>query len=95
MGASAALASGLLAIFNLASVVGRVGFGMLGDFIGPISSLVLPLTVNALGVLAIWPVSSSVAPLVVFVVVNGIGLGGFFLSSQALSVVYMELQTLW
>jgi len=48
---------------------------MLGDFIGPISSLVLILTVNALGMLTIWPVSSSVAPLVVFIVVNGIGSG--------------------
>jgi len=80
VGASAALASGLLAIFNLASVVGRVGFkfGMLSDFIGPISSPVLALAVNALSMLAIWPVSSIVAPLVVFIVVNGIGSGGFF-----------------
>jgi len=30
VGASAALASGLLATFNLASAIGRVGFGMLG-----------------------------------------------------------------
>jgi len=78
VGASATLASGLLAIYNLASAFGRVGLGMLGDFIGPISSLVLSLTVNALSMLAIWPISTSVAPLIVFIVVNGISSGEFF-----------------
>ena len=94
MGASAALASGLLATFNLASAVGRVGFGMLGDLIGPISSLVLALTVNALSMLAIWPASSSVAPLVVFIVVNGFGAGGFFsLIPSVVGSVYGNTRT--
>jgi len=94
VGASAALASGLLAIYNLASAVGRVGFGMLGDFIGPISSLVLSLTVNALSMLAIWPVSTSIAPLVVFIVVNGISSGGFFaLIPSVVGSVYGNTRT--
>ncbi|KAI9433967.1 major facilitator superfamily domain-containing protein [Lactarius indigo] len=78
VGASASLASGLLATFNLASAVGRVGFGVLGDSVGPITALVLALTVNALSMLTIWPASSSIAPLVAFIVINGFGSGGFF-----------------
>ena len=94
VGASATLASGLLAIYNLSSAVGRVGFGFLGDFIGPISSLFLSLMINALSMLAIWPVSSSVAPLVVFIVVNGMSSGGFFsLIPSVVSSVYGNTRT--
>jgi len=94
VGASATLASGLLAVYNLASAFGRVGFGILGDFIGPISSLVLSLTVNALSMLAIWPISTSVAPLVVFIVVNGISSGGFFaLIPSVVGSVYGNTRT--
>ncbi|KAI0052251.1 MFS general substrate transporter [Auriscalpium vulgare] len=78
LGVSSLLASGLLAIFNLSSAVGRVGFGMLCDKIGPISSLSLALTLSALSMLSIWPVSASIAPLVVFIVLNGASNGGFF-----------------
>ncbi|ETW79330.1 MFS monocarboxylate transporter [Heterobasidion irregulare TC 32-1] len=78
LGASAFTASALLALFNLSSAVGRVGFGALGDRIGPISALALTLLLAAVSMLAIWPVSASLAPLVVFIVLNGIGNGGFF-----------------
>ncbi|KAI0303384.1 major facilitator superfamily domain-containing protein [Multifurca ochricompacta] len=94
VGASASLASSLLAAFNLASAVGRVGFGLLGDSVGPITSLVLALTVNALSMLAIWPISSSVAPLVVFIVINGFGSGGFFsLIPSVVGSVYGNTRT--
>ena len=78
VGASASLASCLLATYSIASAVGRVGFGVLGDSVGPITALVLALTVNALSMLTIWPASSSIAPLVAFIVINGFGSGGFF-----------------
>ncbi|KAI9457772.1 MFS general substrate transporter [Lactarius psammicola] len=86
VGASASLASWLLATFNLASAVGRVGFGVLGDSIGPITALVLALT--------IWPASSSIAPLVAFIVINGFGSGGFFsLIPSVVGSVYGNTRT--
>ncbi|KAH9171481.1 major facilitator superfamily domain-containing protein [Lactarius sanguifluus] len=94
VGASASLASGPLATFNLASAVGRVGFGVLGDTVGPITALVLALTVNALSMLTIWPASSSIAPLVAFIVINGFGSGGFFsLIPSVVGSVYGNTRT--
>ena len=94
VGASASLASYLLAIFNLASAVGRVGFGVLGDSVGPITALVLALTINALSLLTIWPASSSIAPLVAFIVINGVGSGGFFsLIPSVVGSVYGNTRT--
>ncbi|KAI0067297.1 MFS general substrate transporter [Artomyces pyxidatus] len=78
LGVSTFLSSPLLAVFNLSSAVGRVGFGVLCDKIGPISSLALSLSLSAISILAIWPPSASTAPLVVFIVLNGAGNGGFF-----------------
>jgi len=44
--------------------------------------------------LAIWPASSSVAPLVVFIVVNGFGAGGFFsLIPSVVGSVYGNTRT--
>jgi MFS family permease len=68
----------LLAGWNLASAVGRLGFGLVGDRIGPVNSLLLSFIFNALSMLAIWPVSTSLGPLAVFVIINGISNGGFF-----------------
>ncbi|KAI0067283.1 MFS general substrate transporter [Artomyces pyxidatus] len=78
LGTSTFLGSALLSVFNLSSAAGRVGFGLLCDKIGPISSLSFALVLSAVSMLAIWPVSGSVAPLVVFIVLNGAGNGGFF-----------------
>lgn len=68
----------LLAGWNLSSAVGRLGFGLFGDRFGPVNSLLLSFIFNALSLLAIWPVSTSLAPLTVFAVVNGASNGGFF-----------------
>lgn len=78
LGISNAVGSILLAVFNLSSALGRVGFGSLCDRVGPISSLALSLILSALSILAIWPVSNSIRPLVVFIILNGVGNGGFF-----------------
>ncbi|KIJ69501.1 hypothetical protein HYDPIDRAFT_24336 [Hydnomerulius pinastri MD-312] len=72
------LGSVLLAVFNISSAVGRVGFGSFCDVVGPLSSLSLSLIVSAISMLAIWPESNTLAPFVVFVVINGLGNGGFF-----------------
>jgi len=76
--ASAFVASALVAGFNLSSATGRICFGILSDKIGPVTSLILAITLSATSMLAIWPVSSSIAPLIVFIVINGAGNGGFF-----------------
>ncbi|KAF8841176.1 MFS general substrate transporter [Paxillus ammoniavirescens] len=72
------LGSVLLALFNISSAIGRVGFGSFCDVVGPLSSLSLALIVSAVSMLAIWPESNSLAPFVVFVIINGFGNGGFF-----------------
>ncbi|KAJ9122886.1 hypothetical protein QFC24_003924 [Naganishia onofrii] len=78
MGLSASSAAGLVAGFNLASAVGRISFGQVADKLGPINSLILALAWNAISLLVIWPVSTSLAPLIVFVISNGMANGGFF-----------------
>ncbi|KDQ59475.1 hypothetical protein JAAARDRAFT_56493 [Jaapia argillacea MUCL 33604] len=78
IGINTNVGSALLALFNLASAFGRVGFGQLCDLVGPLSSLLIALVVSALSMLAVWPVSASLAPLVVFIIINGLANGGFF-----------------
>jgi MFS family permease len=50
----------------------------MGDKLGPVNSLFTSLMTSALSMLALWPVSTSLAPLVIFCVINGMGNGGFF-----------------
>lgn len=50
----------------------------MGDKLGPVNSLFVSLVVSAVSMLVLWPVSTSLAPLTVFVVINGMGNGGFF-----------------
>lgn len=78
LGISTGVGSTLLAVFNLSSAFGRVGFGQLGDLVGPISALSLAMIVSALSMLAIWPITNSLVPFVVFIIINGLGNGGFF-----------------
>ncbi|KAJ5257152.1 hypothetical protein N7478_013256 [Penicillium angulare] len=69
----------ILAFWNIASTVGRVGGGFLADTaLGPLNSLVLSLFLAGVSSLVIWPFSSSIAVLSVFIVINGIGCGAFF-----------------
>lgn len=42
------------------------------------NSLLLALVLSAVSMLAIWPASNTLAPLIVFTAVNGIANGGFF-----------------
>jgi MFS family permease len=68
---SAALVSG----FNLSSALGRVLFGQLADYIGPVNALILAMISNGFALLVLWPVSMSLAPLIIFVIVSGISAG--------------------
>ncbi|KAI1422886.1 major facilitator superfamily domain-containing protein [Xylaria sp. FL1777] len=78
IGLSSATGAGLLAGFNFASAVGRIFSGILCDKIGPLNALFLALSLAAISMLAVWPVSTTLAPLTIFSVVNGMANGGFF-----------------
>ncbi|KAF3346025.1 Monoacylglycerol lipase ABHD12 [Verticillium dahliae VDG2] len=68
-----------LAVWNVASTIGRVGAGHLSDcLLGPMNSLVLCLLLTGLSMLVVWPFASSMAVLMCFIVLNGIGCGAFF-----------------
>ncbi|ETS73622.1 hypothetical protein PFICI_14568 [Pestalotiopsis fici W106-1] len=78
LGLSSSTAAGLLAGFNFASAIGRIGCGALCDALGALNTLFASLFICALSMLIIWPASHSLAPLAAFVVINGLSNGGFF-----------------
>lgn len=71
-------AAALVAGYNAASAVGRIIMGYCCDKIGALNSLFVTLVLVALSMLALWPVSQTLGPLIVFVVINGAACGGFF-----------------
>ncbi len=80
MGLSPSTGAGLVAGFGLSTTIGRALSGVVCDRLGPLNTLALTMLVNAVSMLAIWPVSSSLAPLVLFAGINGIGNGSFFVA---------------
>lgn len=82
MGLSHSSSAGLAAGFNLASAVGRIAFGLLADRIGPINSLIIAFVTNAISLLLVWPLSGSVGPLIVFVILTGVAAGTCGLNPQ-------------
>ncbi|CZS95725.1 hypothetical protein WAI453_001561 [Rhynchosporium graminicola] len=78
LGLSSSAGAGLVAGFNFSSAIGRLVCGFLSDWIGPVNSLLISLILSALSMLVIWPVSNSLGPLILFVIVNGVANGGFF-----------------
>ncbi|KAJ6476111.1 major facilitator superfamily domain-containing protein [Mycena sanguinolenta] len=78
VGLSSSTGAGLVAGFNFSSALGRLGCGFASDLIGPVNVLFVALLFSAVSMLAIWPVSTSLTPLVLFVMINGAANGGFF-----------------
>lgn len=78
IGLSFSAGAGLVSGFNFASAIGRIGFGFLADLIGPLNALFIGLLVNALSLLILWPISTTIGPLIAFVVINGMANGSFF-----------------
>ena len=78
IGLSSSTGAALVAAFNLSSAFGRVASGVLADKIGPLNALFIGLSLSATSMLAMWPVSETLAPLVVFVIINGASNGSFF-----------------
>ncbi|KAJ9157535.1 Monocarboxylate permease [Pleurostoma richardsiae] len=78
IGLSSSTGAGLLAGFNFSSAVGRIFCGLFCDRLGPLNTLFCSLLLTAVSMLALWPASTTLAPLAAFVVVNGASNGGFF-----------------
>ena len=105
LGLSSSIGAGLLAGFNFSSAVGRILCGFLCDKFGPLNTLFSALLLSAVSMLALWPASTTLAPLAVFVVINGTANGGFFATmptvvgnvfgSQRVSVAMGMIVTSW
>ncbi|KAH8892636.1 MFS general substrate transporter [Thozetella sp. PMI_491] len=78
LGLSSSTGAGLLAAFNLSSAVGRILCGFLCDSLGSLNTLFVALILCAMSMLALWPASTSLPALAIFVVINGLSNGGFF-----------------
>ncbi|KAL6883171.1 MFS general substrate transporter [Trichoderma longibrachiatum] len=105
VGLSSSTGAGLLAGFNLSSAAGRILCGFFCDKFGALNILFCSLLINAVTMLALWPASTTLAPLTVFVVLNGAANGGFFstmptvvgnvFGSQRVSVAIAMIVTGW
>ncbi|KAE8149076.1 MFS general substrate transporter [Aspergillus avenaceus] len=78
LGMSSSAGAGVVAAFNFASAMGRLLCGFCSDYVGPLNTLFVSLLLSALSMLILWPVSTSLGPLIVFVIINGMANGGFF-----------------
>ncbi|RBQ87453.1 hypothetical protein VDGD_02881 [Verticillium dahliae] len=78
MGLSSSTGAAVLAGFNFSSAIGRILSGYLCDILGSLNTLSMFLIINALSMIALWPASTSLAPLVVFAILNGLTNGGVF-----------------
>lgn len=78
VGLSSTTGAWLTAGYNLCAAFGRMGFGVLSDRIGAVSTLLLAMLLNATSMLAIWPVSDMLPTLSIFAAVNGMANGAFF-----------------
>ncbi|GAA5866484.1 hypothetical protein JCM8547_000639 [Rhodosporidiobolus lusitaniae] len=106
IGLSTTESSLILAGFNLASGAGRIGFGLGADSVlGSLNALVICLTMVGVSTLVIWPLATSLGPLVAFAVINGLCAGGMFslipgvlssvFGSERLSVVFSMIVSSW
>jgi MFS family permease len=78
IGLGSSVGASMVAVFNFSSALGRIGLGLLSDRVGPLNSLFVSLFLSGISMLVLWPFSSSLRPLVFFVVINGAANGGFF-----------------
>jgi MFS family permease len=78
IGLPASTGAGLVAGFSFCTAIGRLGAGAACDRFGSMNCLLLTMLLNSFSILAIWPFSSTMAPLVVFAAINGIANGAFF-----------------
>lgn len=77
LGLSSTTGAGLVAAFNAFNAVGRFAGGPLWDKVGPTNVFVVRMILNAVSMLAIWPVSNTLRPLLAFAVLNGMANGAY------------------
>lgn len=80
IGLSASTGAGIVSAFNACTAVGRFGAGFACDRFGSTNMLLLTMALNAISMLAIWPVSDTIRPLIVFAAMNGVANGAFFVT---------------
>ena len=80
IGLSASAGAGIVAAFNACTAIGRFGAGFACDKFGSTNMLLLTMTLNAVSMLAVWPVSDTMGPLIAFAALNGIANGAFFVT---------------
>lgn len=78
IGLSPSTGAGLVAGFGGATALGRLFSGWSCDRIGAFNTLAITVLLNALSMLVIWPISDSLAPLLIFSLINGCANGSFF-----------------
>jgi MCP family monocarboxylic acid transporter-like MFS transporter 3 len=78
IGLSSSTGAALVAAFNACNAIGRFIAGPLCDKLGALNMFVIIMVLNAVSMLAIWPVSSTLGPLVVFATINGVANGAYF-----------------
>ncbi|KAL4929179.1 monocarboxylate transporter [Aspergillus undulatus] len=78
LGMKSSVGAGIVAAFNFSSALGRLMCGFFSDTLGPLNTLFLSLLLSAVSMLVLWPVSSSLGPLIAFTIINGMANGGFF-----------------
>jgi MFS family permease len=78
IGLSSSTGAGLVAAFNAASAVGRISSGFLSDKIGSVNVALMSMSLLGTTMFLIWPFASTLGVLIVFVVVAGVAVGGFF-----------------
>lgn len=80
IGLSSSASAAVMACFNACMAVGRLGSGIACDKLGAMNMLLLMMTLNAITIVAVWSVSSTLAILLVFSIFNGVANGAFFVT---------------
>ncbi|KAJ6160503.1 hypothetical protein N7470_003899 [Penicillium chermesinum] len=78
LGLPSSAGAGLVAAFNFSSAIGRLSCGFACDRLGSLNTLFLSLLLSTVSIFVLWPLSLSIGPLIVFVIINGAANGGFF-----------------
>ena len=79
-GIGAPTGAGIVSGFNACGAIGRFAAGFACDRYGSTNMLLLIMALKAVSMLAIWPVSETIGPLVIFAALNGIANGAFFVA---------------
>ncbi len=80
IGLSSTTAAAVMACYNSCMALGRISSGIACDKFGSTNMLLFTMALNAITMLAIWSVASTVVILFVFAALNGIANGAFFVT---------------